>query len=145
LERIAVAARHNGATAAPLLRCHSGGQEVVRLISRRLGVREPTFRHELGKELELIHQLVVELTAALVGREQLLPECGSAERIPADEHSPRRFGLVKPQQEVRETDDRTGAAATGPPDALRKTMVGAVGERVTVNHKQGLLQVRCLL
>ena len=45
LERIAVTARDNGATAAPLLRSHSCGQEVVRLISRRLRISEPTLRH----------------------------------------------------------------------------------------------------
>ena len=99
----------------------------------------------MGQDLKLVYELVVELTAALVGRKQLLPECWSAERVPADEHSARRLGLEKPQQEICETNDRTGAAAAGPPDALRKTMVGAVGEQVAVNHEQGPLQIRRLL
>ena len=137
LERIAVAARHNGATAAPLFPGHSGGQEVVRLVSRRLRVREPALRHKLGQDLELVHELVIEVTAALIVRKQLLPERRGAERVPADEHGAGRFGFEKPQQEIREADNSSAAAAAFPPDSLRKAMVGAVGERVAVDHEQG--------
>ena len=54
LKRVAVAARDDRRTAAPLFVCHRGGKEVVRLVARRLGKGEPARRNKLRQYIELV-------------------------------------------------------------------------------------------
>ena len=89
LERVAIAARHDRGPAARLLGGNGGGEEVVGLVARRLGVGEAARGDELRQDLELVDQLGIELAPALVIREGLVPVRRRVERVPADEHGAR--------------------------------------------------------
>ena len=110
---------------------HRGrGQEVVRLVARALRGREPYRAHEFREHVELLEQLRVENPAALVGVERLVAVGRLADGVPSDEHGTRLLGLPEPQQHVREPEDAAQA------HALRHRMIGAVGERIPVDHEQ---------
>ena len=62
LERVAVAARDERVAAAGLLERDGGGEEVVGLVARRLRGGEAHRLDELRRQVELLEQLLVELT-----------------------------------------------------------------------------------
>src|SRR5262249_26044420 len=123
-----------------LLRGDRGGQKVVRLVTRRLRGGETESVHELREQGELLEQLVVELPSALVGRKRLVPVRRHLERIPADDQGPRLLGVPEAQEKVREADEGVRRPALRSSDRLRQRVVGAVGERVAVDHQQRALQ-----
>ena len=63
----------------------------------------------MRQDLELVDQFLIELPAALIVREEPLPVGRRTERVPADQHGARPFGLVQAQQEIGEPDDRAAA------------------------------------
>src|SRR4029077_17150687 len=115
----------------------SGCEEVVRLVAGCLGRGEPERLHELREQGELLEELVVELAAALVALEGLMPVSRNLERVPAHEHGAWLLAVPQTQQEVREADDRVRRPAVGAPDRLWQRVVSAVRERVAVDHEQG--------
>ena len=106
---------------APLLGGDGGGEKIVGLVARRLGVGEAAGRDELRQRVELLEQRVVEFAAALVGRELPVPVGRRVERVPADQHGARLLGLVEPQQKIGEAEDGAG----GPAAALRRIVFGS--------------------
>src|SRR5262249_6434513 len=122
--------------AAPVLRGDRGGEKVVGLVPRRLGVGEPARGHKFRQNFELIDQFVVELPAALVTRQQFLTVGWRPERIQADDYAPWPVALIEPQQEIGEPDNRAAAAVAAPPDRFGQGVIGAVRERIAVDDKQ---------
>ena len=121
LKGIAVAARHDRGAAAPLLGRDGSGQEIVGLVAGRLGIGEAAGRDELRQDRQLLDDLVVELAPALIGRERLVPVGRRIERVPADQHRARLLGVVEPQQEIGEADDRAGRPVAVRADRFRNT------------------------
>ena len=115
---------------------HGCGEKLVGLVAGRLRISKAGGADQAGQDLQLIDQLLIELTAALIGRKQSLPECRHAEAIPADQHSAWLFAVVQAQQEIGEANDRATAAIAGPPDRIRQCVVGTVRERVTVDDEE---------
>src|SRR5215204_1007959 len=136
LERVAIAARHDGGPAARLLGGNGGGEEVVGLVARRLRIREAAGGDELRQNLELVDQLGIELAPALITREGLVPVRRSVERVPADDHGTGLFAKVEAEQEIREADDRAAALVAAAPDRLRQAVKGAMREGIAVDHQQ---------
>jgi hypothetical protein len=66
----------------------------------------------------------------------------SIERIPADDDCTRLLALVEPQQEVPEADDGAGALVAFAPDRLRQGVIGAMGERVAIDHQERTAHTR---
>ena len=62
------------------------------------------------------------------------------ERVPADEHRPRLLAVPEAQQEVRESEQRVARLPLRAAEGLGQGVVGAVGERVAVDHEQRLAQ-----
>ena len=76
--------------APPAALRHDGrGEEVVRLVSGRLGRSEAEGTDELGQHVELLEERGVEHATALVRSERLVPVRRNRERVPADEHRAR--------------------------------------------------------
>ena len=73
---------------------------------------------------------------ALIGRKPKVPIGRRVQRVPAHQHGARLLGLVEPQQKVRKADDRARALFPVPQDGLRQRVIGAVRERVAVDHQQ---------
>ena len=138
LKCVAIAACNDSGSASPLLRRGRSGEEIVGLISRRLGICETAGGDEARQQIELIEQLAVELPPGLVTIECLVPISRRVEGVPTHENSARLLLLVKPQKEIGEADDRAAAATVRAPDRFRQTVVGAVGEEVAVHDEQRL-------
>src|SRR5882724_3458473 len=119
LKRVAVAARDEGLAAAPLLGGDRSGEEIVGFVAGRLGEPKAAGRDKLRQYVELLDDLVVELAAALIGREQLLAVGRRAERVPADQHGARPLGLVEAQQQIGKADDRAAATIAAAADRFR--------------------------
>ncbi len=136
LERVAVAGGDEGGPATPLLVGDGGGKKIVGLETWRLGVRETARGDEARQDAELIDQFGVELTAGLIGLERLVAIGRHVQGIPADQHGPRLFGLVQPQQEIDEANDRAAAQIAAPADRLRQRVIRAMRERVAVDDEK---------
>ena len=104
LKRVAVAARYDRRTTAPVFLRDRRRQKIVCLIAWRLRIGEPACRDELRQDVELIHQLGVKVATALVAFERPVAVGRRVERVPADQHGSRLLLLVEPQQEIRETE-----------------------------------------
>ena len=116
LKRVPVAARDQSLPFAPRLLGNGCGKEVVGFIARRFGIGEATGSDKFREDVQLLDQLVIKLTAALVGREQRPAIGWRAERVPPHEHGAGPLAFVQPQQKIGEADDSAGAAIARPPD-----------------------------
>ncbi len=125
---IAVAARNERMAAAPLLRRGCRCEEIVGLVTRRLGIGEAAGRDQFRQDVELLDQLLVELPAALIGRKQFLAVGRRAEGVPADQHRARPLAGIEVQQKVAEPDDCAAAAIALAADRFRQRVVGAVSQ-----------------
>jgi hypothetical protein len=85
LEEVAVGGGDERLAAARLLGCDRCAEEVVGLEAPGLRVREPECLDELGQQLQLLEERLLEDAAALVGLERLVPVGGDLVRVPADE------------------------------------------------------------
>jgi hypothetical protein len=115
---------------------HGCGKKVIGLVAWRLRIRKAGGTDQTGQHFQLIDQLLIELTPALIGRKKSLPECRHADGIPADQHRARSFAVVQAQLEISEADDRATTAIAGPSDRFRQCVVGAVREGVTVDYEE---------
>jgi hypothetical protein len=117
------------AAAACLLRGDGRGEEVVRLVPGAFRSDEPEGRDELGQQVELLQDRVVELATALVARKELAAVGRNPDRVPSDQDRTRLLGLPEPDEHVREPDHCVQA------DRLRQRVVRAVRERVAVDRE----------
>jgi hypothetical protein len=67
LECVTITTRDEHCAESAFLFCHGGGEKVVGLVAWRLGIREPGGADQAGQDLQLIDQLLIELTPALIG------------------------------------------------------------------------------
>ena len=93
LERVSIRGDHDRRAAPFLFVFHCSREEVVGLVPVALRSGEPERAHELGQEIELLEELVVELATTLVAVEQLVPVRRHRERVPADDDRAR---LLRP-------------------------------------------------
>src|SRR5262249_54944787 len=77
-----------------------------------------------------------ELPAALIAGQALVPISRHFERVPGDQHGARLLGLVDPQQEIGEAEQRARRTLLARQDRLRQRVIGAPRERVAVDHRQ---------
>jgi hypothetical protein len=96
----------------------SGRHEIIGLVPCALRRCEAETLHEAGQHLQLLYQLIVKGSAGLVGFERFVPIGWFVECVPADQHGARLFGLVKTQQKVGESQDRTGTLVSAAPNGL---------------------------
>ena len=111
-------------------------EEVVGLVPVALRSGEPERAHELGQEIELLEELVVELATALVAVEQLVPVRRHVSVSQPTSDRARLFGLPQAHEEVREADERIARLPLGTAHRLRQRVVGAMRERVAVDDEQ---------
>jgi hypothetical protein len=67
LKRIPIAARHQCRPTTALLSSNCGREKVVRLVSCGFGVREPKCGDKLRQHVQLLDQIIIELSPALIG------------------------------------------------------------------------------
>jgi hypothetical protein len=84
----------------------------------------------------LVHQLIIKRASGLIAFQRIMPVCGLIEAVPTDQHGARLLGLVEAKQEVGEAQDRTSSLVAPTTNGLRKRVIGAVRERVSVNDQQ---------
>ena len=72
MKGVAVAARDQSLPFAPRLLGDGRGEEVVGFVARCFGIGEATGSDKFREHVQLLDQLVIELTAALVSWEQRL-------------------------------------------------------------------------
>ena len=119
LERVAVTARDERLAAAGLLERDAGGEEVVRLVPVCLREREAHRLDELRRQVELLQQVGVELTSALVARKRLVPVGRHGQRVPRDEHRARSLLLPEPDEQVADPGEQARRPPVGAADRLR--------------------------
>src|ERR1700722_1483294 len=95
LERITITTRDEHCAVSAFLFGHGCGEKVIGLVAWRLRIRKTGGADQAGQYLQLIDNLCIEVTAALIGWKQSLPECRHAEGIPADQHSAWLFAVVQ--------------------------------------------------
>ena len=137
LERIAIGRRYERRPATQLLLCHSRGQEVVRLIARSLATDDSRGSDQSGQQVELLEDVVVELSTRLIALQQRVAVGRDKERVPCDDDGPRL--LVEPQtyQHRHEADERVPRPAVASADRAGQRVIRAMRERVTVHGQQG--------
>jgi hypothetical protein len=86
LECITITTGDERRAEAAFLVGHGCSEKIVSFVAWRLRIREAGGADQVGQDLQLIDQLLIELTPALIGRKKSLPECRRAERVPADQH-----------------------------------------------------------
>ena len=118
LEHVAIAACDEHRATPARFSGDRGGDEIVGLVTGCLDSRKAAGSHESRQDVELLEQIVVEFASALIGRKLLVTIGRHVQSIPTDEHRARLLLAVEPQQEIRETEDRTGGSAATPQDGL---------------------------
>jgi len=129
----------------PLFLSHRSGEEVVRLVARRLRIGKAALRNELRQHVELVHQLGVEDAAALVSRERPVAISRGDEGVPADQHRTGLLLRVEPQQKIGKADDRFPAFVATPPHRFRDTVIGAMRKRVAIDDEPRLGHIAFLV
>ena len=56
--------------------------------------------------------------------------------VPRDQHRARPFRPVEPQQHIGKAENGAGRLAAAPQDRFRQGVIGAVRERIAVDHQQ---------
>jgi hypothetical protein len=135
---VPVAAGHDHRPAAPLLAGHGGGQKVIRLEPRRLGVREATGLNQGRQYRKLLHKFGVDDAPGLIARKQPLAVIWRVERVPGDETARGASPSCRRSMKVGEADDGARTLVASPPDGFRHGVICPVGKRVAVDHKQRL-------
>ena len=133
---VTIPARHQHGAAA--LALGSGRrQKIVGLVTGSLRVGEPTGGDELRKDVELIDQLVIELTSRLIALKRAVAVGRLVQRVPTDQHRAWPLGFVKAEKKIGESDDGAATPVTPPTNGFRQRVVRAVRERVTVDDEEG--------
>ena len=141
LEEIAIRGRDEDGALLLLLGCDDGAHEVVRFVARRLRRREPERLDELGQQVELLEQVVLEDATGLIRGERRVAIRRRVERVEAHEHGTRLFLVPEPDEHVREADDHVRGPSFCAPNLLRERVVRAMRERVAVDGEQRLHSV----
>ena len=136
LEGVAVAAGDDCGAVTLLLGGYRSSEKIIGLEAGGLADDEAEGAAEVGQDIELVDELIVELAAALIAGQFQRAPIGHIERVPADDNGAGLLGLVKARQIIGESDNGATALATGAPDRLGQGVVGPVGEAVAVDDKQ---------
>src|SRR5262245_13467827 len=126
LERIAVAARNNDTTAALLFRCGGGCKKIIRLEAGRLQILKSACGNTLRQHIELLEQVVVKFTAALVSGKFLMPVCGDVQRVPGNKYSARLLVAIEAQQHIGKAKDSAGGLPATPENRFREGVIGTM-------------------
>ena len=94
LKGIAVAAGNESFATSLLFGGGCGGQKIIRLEARRFRIQKAACRNELGQNIELFEQRIVEFAATLISRKLFMPIGGNLKRIPRNQHRARFFFAV---------------------------------------------------
>ena len=137
LKCIAIATGYHHRAMAMLLVGHGRGQKIVGLITRSFRIREAARRDEPRQHIQLIDELFVEMSTALIIRKEALAVGRRTERVPPDKYCARPLIFVQAQQNICEADDSATATIARPPDRFRQGMEGAMRERVAIHDEQG--------
>ena len=89
LKCIAIATGYHHRAMAMLLVGHGRGQKIVGLITRSFRIREAARRDEPRQHIQLIDELFVEMSTALIIRKEALAVGRRTERVPPDKHCAR--------------------------------------------------------
>ena len=116
LERVAVAARDERITPSRLLVGDGRGEEVVGLVAVGLRDRESNRLAQLRGQVELLEQVGRELPATLVALECEVPVGGHGQRVPRDDHRPRRLLFPEPHEHVADAGQEPARPAARAPD-----------------------------
>jgi hypothetical protein len=92
----------------------------------------------------LLDQIVIELSAALIGGKHFVALYRRPQTIPADDDRAGPLVRVVAQQEIGEAKDGACALAIAATNGFRQGMVRAMGKGVAVNHQQGSTRERAL-
>ncbi len=136
MEGITVASRHKSPAAPLLFLGYCGGEKIIRFVASSLGIGEPTGADKLGKNLELLHELFIEFTTRLIGRERLMPISGFIEAVPTNEDRAWSFSFIELEKEVGEAQNCACALVARPTDGLWQCVVGTMRKGVAVDDKQ---------
>jgi hypothetical protein len=119
LKRIPIAARHQCRAACTLLSSNCGGEEVVRLVSRGFGVRKPKGGDKFRQDIQLLNQIIIELSPALISGKHFVAFRRRLQGVPADDDRARPLVRVEAQHEVREAEDSARALAVAAANGFR--------------------------
>jgi hypothetical protein len=109
LKRIPIAACNQRGAACALLGGDRRGEKVIRLEPWGFGVRKPACGNKFRQYVQLLDQILVELSPALIGRKHLAALRRRLQAVPADNDSARLLVCVKAQQEIHEAKDSARA------------------------------------
>jgi hypothetical protein len=107
LKRIPIAARHQCRAAATFLYSNRG-EKVVCLEPWGFGVRKPKRGDKFRQDIQLLNQIILELSPALIGGKHFVAFRRRPQAVPTDDDRAGLFARVKGQQEVREAKDGAG-------------------------------------
>ncbi len=123
LKRIPVAARHHCRTTCTFLSSNCGREKVIRLVSGRFGVREPKSGDKFRQDIQLLDQIIIELSPALIGGEHFMAFRRRPQTIPTDNDRAGPFVRVEAQQEVRKAKDSARRLAVTATNGFRQCVV----------------------
>jgi hypothetical protein len=108
----------------------------IRLVSVCFGVREPKNGDEFRQYIQLLDQVIIELSPALVGGKHFAAFRRRPEAVPADDDGRGPLVGIEAQQQVREAKDGARGLAIAAANGFRQCVVRAMREGVAVNHQQ---------
>ena len=135
LKRIAIAACHQRVAVCALLESDGGGEKVVGLEPRAFGVRKPAGGNEFGQDVQLLDQIRVELSSALICGKQFVAFRRRFQTVPADNDRARPLVRVETQQEICETEDGARGFAVATANGFWQGVVRSMRKGVAVDHQ----------
>jgi len=133
---VAVGCHHDGRATARKLRLDAAREQVVGLEWRDLGRHEPERLGELRQHIELLGEVAGEgRSLPLVARQQLVAVALLA-RVEREQHLPRVHEVVGRDDHVGNPEQQARGAALVVRHG-RHRVVGAMADRVSVDHEQG--------
>ena len=93
---------------APLFGGSGGGQEIVGLVARALGVGKTACSHEVRNDRELLQQFIIEFASALIGGKCFVPISRLLIGVPANQHGARLLLAVEPEEQIGKAKDGAG-------------------------------------
>jgi hypothetical protein len=123
LKRIPIAARHQCGAACTLLSGNCGGEKVVRLVPRGFGVRKPKRGDKFGQDVQLLNQIIIELSPALISGKHFVAFRRRLQGVPSDNDRARLLIRVEPQQEIGEAEHSARRLAVAATNGFRQCVV----------------------
>jgi hypothetical protein len=120
LKGISIAARHQGRAACMLLGGHCGREKVIRFVSGRFGVHKPKCGDKFRQDIQLVDQIIIELSPTLISGKHLMTFRRRPQSIPADDDCAGLFVCVEAQQEICKAEDSARALAVAAANVFRQ-------------------------